>query len=73
MSNPSERYLNTEEAAEFVRVSKRTLTDYRLLGGGPRFHKIGRRVVYSQSELVKWMGSHLVGSTSGTSARQAGG
>src|SRR5450631_3987241 len=35
------RYLTNDEAAEFLRLSPRTLEKQRVIGGGPRFHKFG--------------------------------
>ena len=48
----SERLLTTTQAAERLGTSPRTLEDWRLRGGGPVFHKIGRRLVrYSPADL----------------------
>lgn len=41
----------TKEAARFLRVSHRTLEDWRQKGCGPRFQKWGRLVRYSRFEL----------------------
>jgi hypothetical protein len=41
----SPRYLTNDEAAVFLRLSPRTLEKQRVIGGGPRFHKFGRRVM----------------------------
>lgn len=48
------RYLTNEEAAEFLRLSPRTLEKQRVVGGGPRFRKFGRRVMYAFDDLVNW-------------------
>lgn len=48
------RYLTTEEAAEFLRLSPRTLEKQRVIGGGPRYRKFGRRVLYAIDELEGW-------------------
>ena len=48
------RYLTTDEAAAFLRLSPRTLEKQRVIGGGPRFHKFGRRVMYALSDLEAW-------------------
>ena len=37
------RYLSNEEAADFLKLSPRTLEKQRVVGGGPRFRKFGRR------------------------------
>ena len=45
------RYLTNDEAADFLRLSPRTLEKQRVIGGGPRFRKFGRRVMYSVADL----------------------
>jgi hypothetical protein len=49
-----DRYLTNEEAAAFLRLSPRTLEKQRVLGGGPRFRKFGRRVLYAMADLEAW-------------------
>ena len=41
-----QRYLRTPEAARFVGLSIRTLEKHRIYGTGPRYSKLGGRVVY---------------------------
>lgn len=48
------RYLTNDEAAAFLRLSPRTLEKQRGIGGGPRFHKFGRRVMYALADLQVW-------------------
>ncbi|KWT75289.1 MULTISPECIES: helix-turn-helix domain-containing protein [unclassified Variovorax] len=48
------RYLTNDEAAAFLRLSPRTLEKQRVIGGGPRFRKFGRRVMYALSDLEAW-------------------
>ena len=48
------RYLTNNEAAEFLRLSPRTLEKQRVIGGGPRFRKFGRRVMYAVADLETW-------------------
>jgi len=62
--NPVIRYLTNEEAAAFLKLSPRTLEKQRVTGGGPRFHKFGRRVVYAIEELESWASSRVCTSTS---------
>ena len=50
----SARYLTNNEAAEFLRLSPRTLEKQRVIGGGPRFRKFGRRVMYAITDLEAW-------------------
>ena len=48
------RYLTNDEAADFLRLSPRTLEKQRVIGGGPRFRKFGRRVLYAFDDLETW-------------------
>lgn len=50
----STRYLTNEEAAAYLRLSPRTLEKQRVIGGGPRFRKFGRRVLYAIEDLEMW-------------------
>ena len=50
----SARYLTNNEAADFLRLSPRTLEKQRVIGGGPRFRKFGRRVMYAITDLEAW-------------------
>lgn len=51
---PAPRYLTNDEAADFLRLSPRTLEKQRVIGGGPRFRKFGRRVMYALADLETW-------------------
>jgi predicted DNA-binding transcriptional regulator AlpA len=59
-----QEYLDTRQAAEFTSLSVSTLTKLRLTGGGPRYLKLGRRVVYAQATLIDWMHRRERASTS---------
>ncbi len=37
-----------------MRLSPRTLEKQRVIGGGPRFRKFGRRVMYAVVDLETW-------------------
>ena len=60
-------YLRSAEAAEYLRAkyghgSYRTLAKLRVLGGGPKFHQAGGRViVYTRAALDKWAKAKLSG------------
>jgi predicted DNA-binding transcriptional regulator AlpA len=56
--------LNQREAAELCRLSPRTLERFRCTGFGPRFHKIGRRVLYRHADIETWVASRVRTSTS---------
>jgi predicted DNA-binding transcriptional regulator AlpA len=58
------RYLRTPEAARFVGLSIRTLEKHRIYGTGPRYSKLGGRVVYRVEDLQAWVESGAKASTS---------
>src|ERR1700740_3377999 len=58
------RYLRTPEAARFVGLSIRTLEKHRIYGTGPRYSKLGGRVVYRLEDLQTWVDSAVKASTS---------
>jgi hypothetical protein len=41
-----------------------TMNKLRSYGGGPEFHRIGRRVVYSTKSLDEWVGQRTFETTS---------
>jgi predicted DNA-binding transcriptional regulator AlpA len=49
------RYLRTPEAARFLGLSGRTLEKHRIYGTGPRYSKLGGRVVYRVDDLQAWV------------------
>lgn len=57
-------FLDNEEAARFLSLSPRTLEKHRVVGGGPRFRKFGRRVVYALTDLETWANARSCESTS---------
>ena len=50
-------YISTADAAARLGLSPRTLDRYRATGGGPAFHRFGRRVRYSGADLEAWAAS----------------
>ena len=59
-----QRFLRTQEAARFLGLSVRTLEKHRTYGTGPRYRKIGGRVVYTIADLTEWADRGLKTSTS---------
>ncbi len=58
------RYLTNDEAAAYLRLSPRTLEKQRVIGGGPRFRKFGRRVLYAIEDLDVWANARACEMTS---------
>ncbi len=50
-----DRLLLMDEVAERIRVSRDTLRYWRLNGEGPHSFRLGRRVVYSETDLNTWI------------------
>ena len=63
-------YSTTADAAQLLQMSPRTLERLRLVGGGPKYCKAGRRVLYRRADLEAWLASRSFASTS--EARRAG-
>ena len=59
-----QRYLTNDEAAEYLRLSPRTLEKQRVIGGGPRFRKFGRRVQYAVADIDAWAADRSFETTS---------
>lgn len=57
-------YLTNDQAAQLLSLSPRTLEKFRVIGGGPRFRKFGRRVVYALQDLQSWADARTHESTS---------
>lgn len=63
-ATPTMVYLNCDQAGEHLKLSPRTLEKLRTIGGGPRFRKLGRRVVYTLSDIDAWADARACESTS---------
>ncbi len=58
------RYLTNIEAAAFLTLSPKTLNKLRVIGGGPRYRKLGRRVAYKLADLEEWATRRVCETTS---------
>jgi excisionase family DNA binding protein len=47
--------LTVSQAADYIPCGISTLNKLRVSGGGPRFIKIGGRVLYDVRDLDKWL------------------
>jgi predicted DNA-binding transcriptional regulator AlpA len=56
--------LDRNQAAEYLGLSRKTLDNWRTTGRGPRFLKLGSRVLYPVAELDAFKTAHLRTSTS---------
>ena len=58
-------YITEARAAEILSVNPRTLQQWRLRGGGPKYVRISTRCVrYRVGDLTRWMDERLRSSTS---------
>lgn len=57
-------FLSTRQAGRHVRLSPRTLEKMRVRGGGPKFRKHGRLVVYHVDDLTAWSAARAKSLTS---------
>jgi predicted DNA-binding transcriptional regulator AlpA len=53
-STEGDPFLTTNEVAQRYRTEPSTVRYWRHVGSGPNGVKIGRRVLYRESELVRW-------------------
>lgn len=58
--------MTTEQLATRWHMSPRTLEQWRWLGKGPRFLKIGARVLYRDEDVEDWETAQLCQNTSGS-------
>jgi predicted DNA-binding transcriptional regulator AlpA len=61
--------LHVRAAAKLVGLSESTLAKLRLNGNGPPYCKLGRRVVYRQDDLDRWLRSRATTDTTDANAR----
>jgi hypothetical protein len=60
----SEEYLTPADASEYLKRrfgigAPRWLAKLRCIGGGPRYRRIGRRVLYKEQDLYNWASAQL--------------
>lgn len=62
--------LTERDAASFLKLSARTLQNYRVSGGGPAYVRLGvRRVAFLKSDLLTFASQRRFSSTSEEDAR----
>ncbi len=63
-ANSLPRYLRTGDAARLLSLSVRTMEKHRCYGTGPRYFKLGGRVIYRLDDLQAWIDRGVKSSTS---------
>lgn len=51
----SDKLLTVPEVAEMTRLPEATIRWFRHAGKGPKSAKLGRRVVYRESDVIAWI------------------
>lgn len=51
----NDKLLTVTEVSELTRLPEATIRWFRHAGKGPRSAKLGRRVVYRESEVLAWI------------------
>lgn len=63
-SNNLSELLTSERAAPFVGTEPKTLDNWRTLGKGPKFIRVGRKAMYHPDDIAEWVAARRVQSTS---------
>lgn len=61
---PTDRFVDDQEAAALLSLSRTYMRQLRLTGDGPRFAKFGRAVRYRVSDVFAWADKRTATSTS---------
>ena len=56
-------HLKPEEVAQRLRTSVGTLSNWRMQGRGPKYIKLGRKILYPLREVEAFETSHTVANT----------
>jgi hypothetical protein len=56
----TETTLNEKEASKIIGISVGTLRNWRSQRQGPPYYKVGRRVLYSSSDLRRFLNEHQI-------------
>lgn len=71
MTSHSDHLLTTQQAAAYLNVRPRMLEHLRMVGGGPRYCRIGRQCRYRRDWLDVWLDSRTFESTAEARRRGA--
>lgn len=59
-SSMRQRLMTEVDAADFLRLSIRTLQAWRSQGRGPGFVRVGRAIRYRKADLIAWIDAQAV-------------
>lgn len=60
MNDLPQIYLSEQQVAELLGVSKRLLQQHRSTGIGIPYSRIGRKVIYSKTDVVEYVDRHRI-------------
>jgi predicted DNA-binding transcriptional regulator AlpA len=63
----SQAFLRTKEVSQLLGISNSTLEKHRCHGTGPKYSKLGRRIIYAPGDVNEWIKRNARHSTSGPS------
>ena len=69
--NPAEIYVGEARVSELTNISRAWFTRARTAGIGPKYHKVGKRVIYRLADVLAWIESGE-SATEGLTSRPAG-
>ncbi|MEM4406875.1 MAG: helix-turn-helix domain-containing protein [Candidatus Methanomethylicaceae archaeon] len=55
MKDYAEKYITEKELSEIISIAPQTLRNWRHQGYGPPYIKVGRRVLYKLSDVIRFM------------------
>ncbi|MBF0184490.1 MAG: helix-turn-helix domain-containing protein [Magnetococcales bacterium] len=64
--NGTDLYLEVRGAAARIKLAASTLAKMRTYGNGPRYAKVGGKILYKVSDLDTWIESRFIHSTADT-------
>jgi hypothetical protein len=70
ISAPDPSFRTEKEVARKLRISDRTLQRHRANGTGPRFLKLGRRILYADPDVDEWTAENRFTSTAQAHAQE---
>ncbi len=54
------KMMNQRELSDSIGVAERTIAQWRYLGRGPKYHKLGGHVRYDPAEVQAWIEENTV-------------
>ena len=64
MAPVSSPWCDTVAAGVYSKHAPETLERLRCTGGGPVFHRVGRKILYHRDDLDRWISAGRIASTS---------